>query len=87
MMPVIPIPEPTPLTITVTAIYHYLEDDPKCESDYASIELLIGDDLVASFGDSYHDKGSYQVRGWIDCMKFLYGKQTIKVVEEKVADF
>lgn len=43
-----------------------------CSGDYWGYSVLIGDEEVASYGDSYHDKGREKAGGFVDGLRYLH---------------
>jgi hypothetical protein len=71
---------------SLTAVYHYFKDDTDCDEDYAKIELLHGKQVIATWGDSYHDKGAEKLKGFIEGVEWALGKQ-VTLIREDVADW
>lgn len=64
----------------IEVIYHYGLDDPECNGDYHECELWCNNQLVLHLGDFYHDKSSYQVKGFLACLKFMKEEFTLKEI-------
>lgn len=75
-----------PRTFNITRVMHYAEDDPKCWGDYYSVTLKDGlGEIIAHFGDSYHDRGREKAEGFIMGLEYGYGRKAV-ITEEQVAD-
>jgi len=66
-------------------IWHYSNDDPDFKSDYYYIEIWHYNIKIATFGDSYHDRGSDKLDGFIKGIEWTTGKE-VEVVRRNVAD-
>lgn len=75
----------------VTVITHFDKDeDPDCSGDYREIEIKIEDEFttwIETYGDAYHDRGKEKVEGFIDGLKYAFGKRNVKVKYISVADW
>ena len=47
-------------------IQNVFESEDDFGSDEIGVNLLLNGELVMSYGDNYHDKGSYKAEGFID---------------------
>ncbi len=69
----------------LTVRTHYPQNDPNCDSDYSSIEILDSTGRVLqAYGDYYHDKGVEKVEGFLDALRVFDMLDT--VTREDVAD-
>jgi hypothetical protein len=66
-------------------VVHYLESDPDCNGDYCYIEIFQDDELVAQYGDHYHEKGRQRAEGFFDAVNVLLGDDW-EYEHETVAD-
>ena len=54
--------------------------------DYYGIKVLINDELVAEYGDWYHDKGDVMADGFIEGYCHAKGIENVPVKYEDIAD-
>lgn len=71
--------------LEVNIITHYFKDDEEFSGDYSSIDILINNKKVISYGDAYHDSGDERVKGFLDAFEYIYGNK-ISVTRKNVAD-
>jgi hypothetical protein len=72
--------------VKILKITHFAMDDPLCLRDYFDIELLNeAGEVIASFGDYYHDKGLEKAEGFILGVEFALG-EVIEVESRNLAD-
>ena len=72
---------------TVQQVIHYDKDDKEFVYDYHSIDLLVDDKKVVSYGDYCHDSGREKAIGFVDALKFVYGKNNVEVLDViRIAD-
>ena len=72
----------------VRVVTHYCERDPECIGDYDGIEIFVDNQLVKTYGDYYHDKGSEKAEGFVEGLSWLeerYGARA-QVEHVKKAD-
>ena len=71
--------------IEIKIVTHYGTDDLSCNGDYYQIQIFMntgmGEKLVQTYGDQYHDKGADKERGFIDGVKALTDDYTIEYVD------
>ena len=76
----------------ITRIRHFSkEDDPECNGDYHGVTLEWNGEVIASYGDHYHDKGYEKSEGFVDGVrwafrKFISVKDIIEIDEKNVAE-
>jgi hypothetical protein len=70
---------------TITRITRYGDDDPEGDCDYYEIILKAGKKTLATFGDSYHDRGWERADGFIQGLRVVY--PDLKVVEKRGEDY
>lgn len=70
----------------ITVVTHFLESDEDCSSDYVSVEVFINGKPVASYGDSYHEKGKENAEGFIAGLIYAYGQENCAVDQVNKAD-
>ena len=56
-------------------ITHYLKDDKDCDGDYSFIAILDGKNVIAEFGDDYHDRGGEKADGFIKGIEWATKKK------------
>lgn len=69
-----------------TIITHYVEEDEDCTGDYSSV--TIEDErgnVVASYGDYYHDKGCAKSEAFIQGIEFAL-QETVEVERKQIND-
>ena len=69
----------------IVQVEHHEKEYDDCDGDYIDIELILGGEVIATFGDYYHDKGDSQATGFIKGMEYAL-KQPIEVEYKYVAD-
>ncbi len=73
----------------VKVVTHYAEDDTDFGGDYYSVDILdAGGNVIARFGDYYHDKGDEKVEGFIQGVNWILGMtgKELEVERENIAD-
>jgi hypothetical protein len=72
--------------VNVVQIVHYAEDDQGFHGDYFAVTLKDGlGEVIARFGDAYHDSGMEKADGFFLGAAWAFGRE-IKVLRENVAD-
>ena len=57
-------------------VTHFHVDDPDCGGDYIDVELLDEQgNVIAEYGDYYHDKGDEKIEGFIDGVEWATGEK------------
>lgn len=72
--------------VRITKITHYSENDDDCDGDYHDVELL--DDtgnVIAHFGDYYHDKGDVKADSFIEGIEYALNCR-VELTEKDVND-
>lgn len=64
----------------IQIIKRFAKSDTKCSGDYHSVELIIEDDIAASYGDHYHDKGDDKIAGFLDALVYIFPDDEFEVV-------
>jgi hypothetical protein len=59
--------------ITFKEVVHYSASDTDFCGDFRRIEIFKDDELVAEYGDHYHDKGRDKAEGLFDGIMILLG--------------
>jgi hypothetical protein len=68
-------------------VVHYSKTDVYFGGDYREIEIFMNGDLVASYGDHYHDKGREKADGFYDAISIVLETGTWTWFCEAVADY
>ena len=72
--------------MNIVHITHYGESDKKFMYDYYSVTLKDGlGEVIAHYGDSYHDRGLEKAEGFIAGVEWATGKK-VTLKREKIAD-
>ena len=72
--------------MVITKVTHYEREDTDFGGDYSDIELLDeSGNIIAEFGDSYHDKGQEKAEGFIKGVEWLAGKK-VELIILNIAD-
>lgn len=58
-------PTPVPSTIRIITVYSRRADDGGPSGDYRSVEVWFDFQLVATYGDEYHDKGKDKASAFV----------------------
>ena len=70
----------------IKLIVHHSVDDPDCDEDYCSVDMVIDGEVVEKYGAAYHDSGMEKCEGFYDALVFVYGKKIPVMGVENVAD-
>jgi hypothetical protein len=73
--------------LKVKKITRYEIDDTDCGGDYSEVLIEIRGEVVATYGDHYHDKGQEKAEGFIDALKHIYGENLVVVEHEDRNDY
>lgn len=61
--------------ITFTIVTHYSTEDPDCSGEYFYVDIVKEGQIVATFGDHYHDKGIVRATSWVEGYKAALKEQ------------
>lgn len=68
------------IPLAIEIIFHYPEDDEKCNGDYYEADLVIGGETAWALSDEYHDSPRDKFKGFLKALDYLdipYTKQEI----------
>lgn len=71
--------------IEITQVVHYSTEDRDFVRDYFDVELFQAGQIIASFGDHYHDKGLDRAAGFILGVEWATGA-VVQLILKNVAD-
>ena len=72
--------------VHIKVVTHYDIEDTDCGGDYHDVEVLVADELVAQYGDYYHDKGEEKAEAFVDGFRAATPEADYDVTWPNVAD-
>lgn len=69
---------------TIRIVTHYCPGNK--DGDYVSVDVVLNNRVVKSYGDHYHDEGSTKAEAFVEGLQFLNQNCGWEVLEEDVDD-
>ena len=70
----------------LTIVIHHPSNDPDMCGDYDHVTVESEGQIIATYGDYYHDKGMEKALGFLDAVKYLCPEVTSTLEERADAN-